>query len=353
MIEITQSESSSQKIEIQIKLLTILKVVLVVVGFYFVYKLRSVIFLLFVAGILAALIDPYADWFSKRKVPRSLAVLLIYVVLSGLFILSLTVLIPPMFHQLGEFVKNFSGIWAHMSSTFATVRDLSVQYGVENSIQQGLQSLEDSLTQAVPSAIGTIKGFFEGLAGFFIVLFLSYYMVAEEAEAKRFFRSLAPVKYQPYLIDLIVRVQKKIGQWLRGQLILMVLIGLFTYVGLLILGVDYALMLGVLAGLTEILPYIGPIVGAVPAVIIALTLSPLKAFLVIALYFFIQDIFQNLIAPKVMQQAVGLNPLVTLIAILVGAELGGVLGAALAIPVAAMCAVLFQDIFNKREALSL
>ncbi|MBU4332000.1 AI-2E family transporter, partial [Patescibacteria group bacterium] len=144
-------------------------------------------------------------------------------------------------------------------------------------------------------------------------------------------------------------MQKKIGSWLRGQVILMIIIGILSYIGLLILGVRYALLLALFAGLMEIIPYIGPIFGAVPAVFIALTQSPIKGLLVIVLYLIIQQLENNLIVPKIMKRAVGLNPIVVILVILIGGKIAGIVGALIAVPVATAFSVMLKDFLDLRK----
>ena len=145
------------------------------------------------------------------------------------------------------------------------------------------------------------------------------------------------------------KIQNKIGQWLRGQLILMAIIFFVTFIGLKIIGVPYALVLALVAGITEIIPYAGPILGAMPAVFIAFTISPVKGLLAVLLYFLIQQAENHLIVPKVMQRTTGLNPIIVIVAVLVGAQLAGVLGALLAVPIAAALEVVIHERFDKKS----
>ena len=166
---------------------------------------------------------------------------------------------------------------------------------------------------------------------------------------RRLLHAALPSHIQPYLFGLFDRIQKKFGLWLRGEIILMVIVGLFSYVGLLILGVDYALILGIIAGLAELVPYAGPVISAIPAVLIAATQSPLKALFVLVLYFAIQQLENNVIVPKVMQHAVGMNPLVSILSLLIGFQLAGVMGALLAIPVTTALSVVVGDLFGNGD----
>ena len=136
---------------------------------------------------------------------------------------------------------------------------------------------------------------------------------------------------------------------MRGQLLLMLAIGLATFLGLILLGIPYALPLAILAGLLEIIPTLGPILAAVPAVIIALTISPGMAIVVVGLYIVIQMLENNILVPKIMQRAVGLNPVIVIIGVVIGANLLGVAGALLSIPFIALLAVLYRGFSSSSE----
>jgi predicted PurR-regulated permease PerM len=175
-------------------------------------------------------------------------------------------------------------------------------------------------------------------------------MVVEEGAMKKLIWSVAPEKHQTYIMQLVNRVQIKMGYWLRGQLILVAALTITTYIGLLILGVKYALLLSIIVGLSSFIPYIGGIFGSIPAVFIAFTQSPLLALFTIILFFIIHFVEGNMLYPKIMEKAVGLNPIISILAMLAGYKLAGVVGAILALPVAAALAVFIKDVFDSKEA---
>lgn len=328
---------------------TILKVVLVLVLVVAVYYLRSILAMIFIAFMLASLIDPLADKFEKYKIPRGLAVLLICIVFIGTFSGILILLVPPVIEQVREFIRDFGIYWDRISSSFEALERWGSEQGITSSFQKSLESIESSLGKAVTGIFTTVSGIFGGIVTFVVVLVMTFYMVVEENSIKRLVRNIAPDEVLPYFSQRLGAVKKKLGDWLRGQIILMFIIGLFAYVGLLILGVEYALVLGVFAGLTEIIPYVGPILGAIPAVFLALADSPLKAFLVVIFYFIIQQVENNFLVPKVMQRAVGLNPIISIVALLIGAKVAGFVGILMAIPVTTAASVFLRDFYSKRE----
>ena len=177
---------------------------------------------------------------------------------------------------------------------------------------------------------------------------ITFYMTIEEDGLKKFVRSIAPIEYQPYLVQKTNRIQVKMGGWLRGQLILMFIIGSLTYVGLLILDVPYALVLAIFAGLAEFVPFLGPLIAAVPAVFFSFSDSPWKAFGVVIFYIVLQQLENQVIVPKVMQKAVGLNPIVVIIVMLIGAKVAGLVGILLAVPATTIAWIFFADIFERK-----
>lgn len=319
---------------------------------YFVYQILDVLALVFVAIILSTALDPWVDWFQRNRVPRGLAMLIIYFLLFVVISLVLILMVPALATQLGQLANSFPYYYGKLAAGFYSW-ETGAGDSVSAALQQTLQSLGASLAQATSSVLSTVAGIFGGLLQFMVVLVMTYYLVVDETGLKRFIRSLTPSQHQDYIWDLMTRIQHKLGLWLRGQLLLMLVIGLLTYVGLAVLKgfglvqMDYILVLALWAGLTEVVPYIGPVLGGIPAVFIALAVSPVQALIVLGLYVLIQQLENNFIVPMVMKKAVGLNPIVSIVVVLVGAKLGGVVGALMSIPVATAIAVVLSDVFDQ------
>lgn len=235
-----------------------------------------------------------------------------------------------------------------MTDAIVRLETFSVQHGLSQDIAKSIQGIEDQIAQSTGSVFSTVKGFFGGLATTLIVLVLTFYMVAEGEQMQKFFKVLSPVEYQPYLAEIMRKMQLKIGAWLRGELFLGFVIGLTSYIGLSLLHVKYAALLAIIAGFCEMIPYIGPIFSAIPAAIIAFAQAPFLAIVVIALYLVIQQVENHLLVPKVMQKVTGLNPIVSIVALLIGVKLGGVPGAFFAIPIAMMILVVTEDLFHAK-----
>jgi predicted PurR-regulated permease PerM len=337
-------------ISINITLGSLFKAVLVLILLYFFYLIRDILLLLFVSLILASALDPLVDRLQEKKVPRGISVMFIYLILLSLIAFILITIVPPITQEIGDLAKNFPDYLERVSSSFSSFNDYSAKYGIGQNIGTGLDFINSNLQSATGGVLSTVSGFFGGIVSFFLVMVLTFYMVVEENAIKKLVWSIAPVEHQPYIMQLINRMQKKIGLWLRGQLILSFFIFILSYVGLLILGVKYALVLALIAGLTEFVPYLGPMIGAIPAVFLALTQSPLLAMFVAILYYVIQLTENNILVPKVMQKTVGLNPIISITVLLVGFQIAGIAGAILSIPVATAASILLGDLFAHKQA---
>lgn len=324
---------------------TVLKVLLILVSITLLWVLRDIVAILFMALLLAALIDPFAEWFAKRHVPRAVAVVIVYAILVALTAIVLVLLIPPLIMQVTQLVANFGSTYETATKSLGQFQAWSTQYGLGENFQASLKTLQDEVAKSVTGLFSTITGFVGGVATAVLVAVLAFYMVVEENTARRFFKSLAPEEYQPFLANLFGKMQHRIGAWLRGQIVLGIVVGTADFLGLLILGVPYALVLGMIAGLLEIIPYAGPMLSAVPIAIIAFSIAPIKGVFSLVLLFAVQQLENNFLVPKIMQKATGLNPVVSIVALLIGIKLGGLVGAILAIPLAAVISVLLEELF--------
>lgn len=314
---------------------TILKVVLVLIGVGLVWFLRDIVVMLVLSLLLAALIEPFADWFDRKHIPRGVAVIMIYLCLLCMFGLVFVLLIPPLTEQATQLIQTF-GYGNEWLGFLKEAKGLSLDAQLAKA-----GSLFDALRQFSSTITGVIGSVGAGA----VVLVLTFYMVVEEESMSRVFRSVAPQEYQPYFSQLFARMRGKIGAWMRGQMLLGFIVGTLTFIGLLVLDVRYALVLALIAGIFEIIPYLGPILSAIPAVLLTLTDSPSKGLLVLLMYVIIQQIENNVLVPRVMQKVAGLNPIVSIVALIVGLKLGGVVGSIFAIPVAMMVSVVLEDLF--------
>ena len=321
--------------------LSIFRVFVVLLSLAVLYVIRDVVAIVFVSIVVAAALDPFVDYLQKYKIPRSVSILLIYLIILAIFSLVIVLLIPPMSEQIGQLAKNLPDYYEKIALGFNKLSDRSSS--VPATLPEALTGLSSNLAQATSGVFTTLTGLFGGLISFVSVLVIVFYLVVQDYGIKYYFKYFLPKTYQGKIIDLVDKIQNKLGWWLRGQIILCLIVGLAVYLGLTILGVKYALLLGIVAALTEIIPYIGPFIGAVPGVFIAFSDSFTKVLLVALVYFIVQQLENSVLVPKVMQKSVGLDAVVVMVAILIGGSLGGMIGALLAVPVAVIIEVIARD----------
>lgn len=311
------------------------------------WSVRNVVVLAAFAIILASAMMPAVDALQRRRVPRSLSIALLYILVLGVVTVILVLFGQLVADQVRELATNVPGYYDRAIHFF--FRDQVNDQALAQGIQKVLQSLNDSLARLSSQvAAGTITAV-SGIFSFIGVLIFTFYILMEKDGFRRFVASVAPDHFVPYLNQLQERIQTRLGGWVRGQLLLSLIIAAVSYLGLLLLGVDFALSLALIAGLSELIPIAGPIIGAVPAILVAFGQSPLLAGLVALLYLVIQQLENNLIVPKVMQRLTGLNPIVTIIVVLIGAKLAGFAGVLLAIPLTLIADTFLEDFFKESD----
>jgi len=332
---------------INISTAAILKVLVIFLILAFLYLIKEVLLIIFVALVLASAFDPWVDWLQKRKIPRSLSILIIYVILVAVITSAFVMIVPPVSKEVSQLAENFPLYYEKIVNGIEHFQ-ISDNLGAQEQLQKGLSSLSENLPNTLSNVFNTLFDIFGGIFSVLLVLVITFYLTVNEEGMKNFIQSITPANAQPYLMRLYARIQVKMGQWLRGQLILSLVIFTLIFIGLSILGVPYALILAFIAGLFEIVPMIGPWLSAIPAVFFGFLQSPLMGMSVIILYIVVQELENHLIVPKVMSRAVGLNPLVVIIAVLVGAKIGGIVGILLAVPVATALSVFLRDFVEKK-----
>jgi predicted PurR-regulated permease PerM len=319
----------------------ILKVIFAGLALAFLWVVRDIIAILLVAVIFASAMEPLVDYFKQHKVPRAVSVLTVYTLVLGLAGLIIYLIIPPFVNEF----KSLKDILPAYSQQFAS----RFSGGIFGDVSLG-NILQGAFEQAGSKGlVSQTVGAFSGLLAIFPVLVISFYLVAEEEGMKKFIRTLIPQHHQSFTMGLIEKIQKKMGHWILGQVILSFTIFAATFIGLTLMGVKYALFLALLAGLLELVPYIGPFLSAVPAVFFAFFQSPSLALWVLILYIVIQKLENYVLVPKVMEKTVGTSPLVVLLSLLVGFKLAGILGLLIAVPVVSALNVVIAEFAENKS----
>lgn len=340
----------NQKIEISADI--VFRTLLILLALGFLYVVRDVIILLFISVIIVSAIEPAVDWFQKKRIPRTMGVLLLYAALFLFIGLAISLIAPTVAGQFQDFSREFPGHFQKVGDSFEPVRDFFQANHVNLSFQNFLDSLSGGLSNLPQKIFSGTVGVFSRFISVIVVFSLAFYMAAEKDSLKKFIVSVTPLKHQTYAIGLAARIKSKMGKWMLGQIALMFLIAGLDFAGLYLAGVPYPLILAIFAGILEIIPYVGPIVAAVPGIILGFLVSPTVGFLAFLVYLVAQQIEGHVVTPLIMKKAVGLNPVVVILVLLAGAKLAGILGAIIAIPVATAVGLFISDLMNKNEAAS-
>lgn len=308
----------SHKIEISQK--TIIFTIGTLLSLWFLYQVRSIVILLFIAFILMTAVTPLVRMAAKIKIPTIVVMLFIYFGMIALVSTLVASLVPAVVAQTKELTLLLPSYLHALEDVFNTQLNQDVAGGYLNSIPSNLLKIA--------------AGAFNNIMSILALFFMSYYLVLERPHLHKYLLHFFDNHHAEEKAEaLVLAVEKQVGGWVRGELILMLIIGIMTYIGLTLLGIPYALPLAILAGLLELVPNLGPTIAAIPAILMGLTVSPVIGLGALLLSIVIQQLENNWIVPKVMQSATGTAPLVTIIVLLVGFTLGGIAGAILSMPI--------------------
>ncbi len=320
------------KIEISIK--TVLFAFALVAALWVLGQIVDILILLFISFLLMTAIHPLVVLLERIKVPRVLGILLVYAVVFGVFGASLVGAVPKLIAQsaslmqeLPEFVARILPYW-----------NIDV-----SSITQQIAPVGESLVKLT-------LGVFSNIFAVVTVLVFTFYFLMERRHAEQILSGIFGEEMAARVLVVLRSIERQLGSWVRGELMLMIAVGVLSYVGLTILHIEFAVPLAIFAGLLELVPMIGPTISAIPAVLVALATSPLLALSVAALYIVVQQVENNLLVPIVMRKSVGFPPLLTILILLIGGRLAGAAGAVLSIPVALVIQEIALDVLFKDSA---
>lgn len=327
-------------LKLDISTFMILKVVGILIFVIFLFLIRDVLVILTISFILAAALEPVVDKLQKKlKFPRWLGALSIYALFLAILYVLIMIVAPILSEQVKTLIEN--------KDTY--INDIR---SMISSWPQGYQDQINGLISNIPAEIQDwqiggishrVSGVFSGISSFVAILVISVYVLSLKNGMQQTVSAFVPEKRRKLFIKIFSDITRKLSLWFRGQLVLSFSVGLTTFIGLSIMRVPYALVLAIIAAFTELIPMVGPVLGAIPAVIIALFISPVMALIVGIFYVFVQQLENHILVPQVMKKAVGLNPVIIISAMLIGAKLLGILGVILAVPVASSISVILKE----------
>lgn len=329
--------------------LTIVRAILWVALALLVYYLRDTVLIVLTSVVIASAVQPISRWFINYKVPRVLAVLFVYVglfaLLAGAFYFIMPILVSEV-SGVAKYLPTKINIPSSLESVAETVDYLSANFKGDFSVQSVVDS-GSALSGKFFNFAGSVAN---GLFGLILIVVISFYLAVQEKGVENFLRIIMPLKYEAYAIDLWRRTEKKIGGWAQGQLVLAIIIGPFVYLGLSLMQIKYALVLAIIAMIFELIPIFGPILAAVPAVLLGFSQGLGLGLAVILFFVVIQQFENHLLYPLVVKKIIGVPPLVAIIALIVGAKLAGFLGIILSVPLAALMMEMLGDLEKRKSA---
>lgn len=368
-IEIPNKETTSTKKEevvVHLSLMSVAKATIVVLALIalskFLGDITRILLVFFISILLSSALTPTVNSLRKYKIPRAVSVLFIFLLLLLILGFFVSQLIPLVATQLIELAKSLTNLVNKISTGEVNLpfgerlepllQDFLAQIDKEtlvNELKTTLEGFAGELQNLAGDTFGVIKTIFNGIFNFVLVLILTFFLVVNGKDVNEFFVSLFPSKHSTYIMTKIETIQEKIGYWLRGQVILMFLMFALSLTGLLILGIDNALTLAMMTGIAELLPVVGPVAAGIPAVLVAFNESPWLAIWMLGLIIFLQQIEGNILVPLVMRKAVGLSPIIIILAMLTGLETLGIVGMIMAIPVATTLSIFVKEYAEKEK----
>ncbi len=312
-------------------------------AYRFLSTITTIVLALAAGVLLAVAASGPIEALSRRKVPRTLATAIVFLGGAGILVLGGTLLLPTLSGQISDF---FSSLPNALSQLEERLRALAERFGV--SIPQGALS-PSSLAGPARRLLGGVVGVFgtaaSALGGLVVVLFISFYLAANPEPVVGWVTRLFPPKHRRRAREVLSALRSGLLNWLKGQLGAMVIVGVLSTIAFYLIGLPAALFLGLLAGLLNFVPYIGPLISFIPPLLLALTISPFTVLLVAIAYAGVQFAESYLITPLVMERAASLHPVTVIAAVTVFGTAFGVLGAVLAVPGAVAIGVLVEELW--------
>lgn len=336
---------------------TILRFVLVILVILLLWALRDFVLVVLTSIVVASFVEAGVPWFTKRKIGRVFAVPIIYIVsltlLAGIFYIFVPLLITEIYNFsifLSVYIPDVSVLQYFSNEAFSGAKDI-----VDNLSGRGNLSFSTLLDTSNAFIRNLSGGFVQALSGafgsifnFIVIIVISFYLSIEERGIEKFLRIILPIKYEDYAVDLWRRSRRKIGLWFKGQVLIGILVAVLIYLALSLIGIPYALLLAIIAGLLEFIPY-GIIIALVPAISFSFVSGGVSMALIVGgVYIIVHQFEVYLFQPLIINKVVGLSPLVVILAVLVGFELGGFWGILLSVPLAVFLMELVSDIEKKR-----
>lgn len=320
------------------------------------YYLLDVVLVVLSAVVIASAIEPVVRRLRRHHIHRVIAVIMVYIVAASVVATVLVFFMPVFVKESVSFVDSIPRT-VSFAELWSPIQDIGISVGSSSlsahtiSLAQIVDGLQNLIVGSSDGAFRTANIIFGGFLSLILIIVLSFYLSVQEEGVDDFLRIVAPVKKHEYIINLWKRSQRKMAVWLQGQFVLGIIVGILVYIMLAIVGIPYALSLAVFAALFEIIPVFGPIISSVPAILIAFAdRGAGTGALLIGLYLIIYQLESQIFYPLVVKKIVDINPIIVILALVVGAKLAGILGAIIAVPLSAALMEYVRDVEKRKTA---
>lgn len=326
---------------------------------------RGALFPFVLSAALAYVLNPVVKTFESRMpwrnrwpgLSRIAAILVIYIGAIAVLVGAFAIIIPPAFRQASEFVDEVPGLIAQARTT---VEGWNEQYSeripedvreqIEGSLKSGSSILISAARTVVGKTIGAVTNTVTIVIGLAVVPFMLFYLLKDREAAVEGFYSLLPADARRHMTNVVAIINRVVGAYVRAQLTLAVVVGVLAFLGLFVLGIKFSVLLGIVAGVSELVPVVGPLLGAIPGILVALATSPGDIVWVIALYVAIQLVENALLVPRIQGEAVDIHPALIMLVLIIGSEAAGLFGVILAVPAAAVARDIFRYFHSEWSA---
>lgn len=306
-------------------------------------------FTIIVSIILAYLFNPMVNYLERKGMNRLHAVIMIYFIILGVFFILAFLVIPKSGREIRRLIENLPIYFSNISrfiddlyrKYYSTIGDLPPMFqGVDSIIIQNISRLENVIVTSLTNFVAGVINTFSKIISLILTPILTLYFLVDKDYFNEKAKNIVPRKYKSDVLKLTYEIDLSITQFIRGRLIMALFVGFATTIILLLMDVDFALVIGFITGIADIIPYIGPFLGFLPAVIFAYMSSPIKAVWISIIFVLIQWVENNVIAPKVIGDTTGIHPLVILLTIIIGGAIFGVWGMVISVPLVAISRIL-------------
>ncbi|MDP4010241.1 MAG: AI-2E family transporter [Candidatus Spechtbacteria bacterium] len=342
-----KEEKKVVKLDISIKMLVKIGAAALFVALFF--RIWEIMASLFLGVVIAAAIEPTVEWLEKKKVPRIVSVPGIYFLsLSALF-LGFYIFLPTLFNEIWLISQDLPDKYGKFLGSLFQTGALDNFGFLAPALDELFQNMQNRIAGLIPNIFGFISAIFGGVLSFILILVFSFYFSLRRRDLEKSLLAVTPEKYHEIAKTILRSVQKRTGRWLQAMFVLATFVGIAVFVILSLLNVEFALTVGILAGILELVPYIGPFIAGAIILASGATESLTVGIVAVSSYILLQQLEQALIVPAVMSRVVGFNPLFLIVIVLIGSNLAGLWGIILAVPLATAVAEIIRGINTSRK----